>query len=182
MALQLLEERGADQAANVSSAFTLAEISLVISLTSAQLDISWMSGSCLKKLVEMEKRGLVLRREMSPEEARARELAFCALSDSSVVVTGELKITNWRRRPHGAAGRLAMQKRIRKILQNTSFPTNVNVAIWEESYRRWMHLGEGLNRASEEAELASRSLERKKTMEVRDRKFGLLVGLSNRPM
>lgn len=72
----------------MASAFALAEISLVVSLTSSQLDIAWQAAAGLKKLVELEKVGVVPTRDLSPEELRAREAAYNALGDSNVVVTG----------------------------------------------------------------------------------------------
>ncbi len=61
-----------------------------------------------------------------------------------------------------------MQKRIRKFLQSMSFPSNVNVAIWEEGYRRWFTLIEGVTRPSSEDNDPSgaRQAERRKTPDV----------------
>ncbi|KAG8905759.1 Ras GTPase activating protein ira2 [Tulasnella sp. 403] len=121
-AAPLLKAEGSPTASQLTSAFTLAEIALVLSLTSSQMDIPSLAADCLKRLVEMEKDGIIPMKNASPEELRAREAAYRALADTNVVVTG----------------RMAMQKRIRKILQTMCFPNNVNVAVWEESYRRWL--------------------------------------------
>ncbi|KAG8981934.1 Ras GTPase activating protein ira2 [Tulasnella sp. 425] len=137
----------------LKSGFALAEIALVATLTSSEMDIPWQAAVCLKKMVEIEKAGVVPESEYSVEDARAREIAYTALGDSSVIVTG----------------RLAMQKRIRRILQNMCFPSTINVAIWEECYRRWIHLLEGLTRSvSEDGDPnVHRLLDRKRSPEER---------------
>ncbi|KIO22012.1 hypothetical protein M407DRAFT_28426 [Tulasnella calospora MUT 4182] len=118
----------------LKSGFALAEIALVATLTSSEMDIPWQAAMCLKKMVEMEKAGVVPETEYSAEDARARDIAYTTLGDSNVIFTG----------------RLAMQKRIRRILQGMCFPSTTNVAIWEECYRRWINLLDGLTRPTSE--------------------------------
>lgn len=72
----------------LKSGFALAEIALVATLTSSEMDIPWQAAICLKKMVEMEKAGVVPETEYSAEDARAREIAYTALGDSNVIFTG----------------------------------------------------------------------------------------------
>lgn len=72
----------------LKSGFALSEIALVATLTSSEMDIPWQAAVCLKKMVEIEKTGFVSATEYSVEDARAREIAYTALGDNSVIVTG----------------------------------------------------------------------------------------------
>ncbi|KAG9015978.1 Ras GTPase activating protein ira2 [Tulasnella sp. 427] len=139
--------------AAIKSGFALAEIALVATLTSSEMDIPWQASVCLKKMIEMEKSGVVPVNEYSAEDARAREIAYTALGDSNIIVTG----------------RLAMQKRIRRLLQNMCFPSTINIAIWEECYRRWIYLLDGLTRPNSEDNDPNvhRLLDRKRSPEER---------------
>ncbi|KAG9027475.1 Ras GTPase activating protein ira2 [Tulasnella sp. JGI-2019a] len=136
-----------------NSACNLVEIALIVTLTSPQIDIPWLAATCLKRLIELEKYGLLELKELSPEELAARQTAFEALGDNNIVVTG----------------RLAMQKRIRRILQNMTFANSINAAVWEEGYRRWLYLIDTLTRASEDSGDGNvqRSLDRKSSPEER---------------
>lgn len=63
-----------------------------------------------------------------------------------------------------------MQKRIRRILQNMTFASSTNAAVWEESYRRWSYLLDGLARPGSEDSgdaSAQRNVDRKSAPEVR---------------
>ncbi|KAG8886533.1 Ras GTPase activating protein ira2 [Tulasnella sp. 331] len=137
----------------VDSAFNLVEIALIVTLTSPQIDIPWLAATCLRRIIEMEQSGLLQLKDLSPEELAARQTAYEALGDNNVVVTG----------------RLAMQKRIRRILQNMTFANSINAAVWEEGYRRWFYLIDTLTRSSEDSgdPNSQRSLDRKSSPEER---------------
>ncbi len=79
----------------MTSAFTLAEIALVVSLTSSKIDITWSAASCLKRLIDVEAAGLIAPKDVAPESQRAREAAYQALGDGTVLVTGKSTPLRW---------------------------------------------------------------------------------------
>ncbi|KAG8959528.1 Ras GTPase activating protein ira2 [Tulasnella sp. 419] len=133
---------------SLQTAFTLAEIALVVALTSSQTDIPWSAARCMQQMIEFEEgtnagdTSSVLfgatRGTLKAEQIVARQTAYMELGDGKV-----------------PGGRVAVQKRFRKIMQRMSFPGIVNVTIWEELYRKWLYLSEIITKPGSNSETAA---------------------------
>ncbi|KAF8638594.1 hypothetical protein AX17_002135 [Amanita inopinata Kibby_2008] len=106
-------------------AFTMAEISLIISLTSMDLGISQLSARCLRLISHAEKNS-VCPRENHTEDDDYRMVVYEKLGDPKVMVVG----------------RIGQQKRIRKLIRSIAFPSDVHSSIWQECFWRWRSLTE----------------------------------------
>ncbi|RIB13611.1 hypothetical protein C2G38_1974674 [Gigaspora rosea] len=108
------------------------EIALLVLLCSADTDICQMAVNCFRHLcIEAQLTTELAADEVEVQTAPPSELpiienmdVYLELSSSSYVVPG----------------RMAQQKRIRRLLRLMKVPTTGNLAAWEEAYKRWKSL------------------------------------------
>ncbi|CAG8730319.1 10225_t:CDS:10, partial [Racocetra persica] len=108
------------------------EIALLVLLCSADTDICQMAVNCFRHLcLEAQLTTELVSDEVDVQSAPPSELpivenmdVYMELSSSSYVVPG----------------RMAQQKRIRRLLRLMKTPTTGNFAAWEEAYKRWKSL------------------------------------------
>ncbi|EGO02251.1 hypothetical protein SERLA73DRAFT_166724 [Serpula lacrymans var. lacrymans S7.3] len=117
--LQLSEDR--------VSAFAMAEIAFLVSLTSTSNDVSQLAAQSLRLIAQAERQpGAPVNRGLTEEDRSKRNPIYEQLGDPSVVVVG----------------RVGQQRRVRKLLRLVSYPSPINVAVWQECYFRWSALSE----------------------------------------
>ncbi|KAI0080777.1 hypothetical protein K474DRAFT_1717515 [Panus rudis PR-1116 ss-1] len=108
-------------------AFLLAEVAFLVSLTSADRNVSAMACQCLRLLALAE------RQPDAPE--------MSALDNTERVkrypVYDQLGADQ-----KSVLGRIAHQKRIRKLMRSLSLPVPMHMAVWQECYFRWCTLDE----------------------------------------
>ncbi|KNZ78617.1 Neurofibromin [Termitomyces sp. J132] len=109
------------------SAFALAEIAFLVSLTSADSNVSAMAGKGLRFLARAEHQpDAPINPTLSDDARSARNLTYEQLGDPTIVVIG----------------RVGHQKRVRKCIRGISYSSAVYVAVWQECYWRWRQLTE----------------------------------------
>ncbi|PPQ78909.1 hypothetical protein CVT25_002369 [Psilocybe cyanescens] len=117
-------------------AFALAEMAFLVSLTSADNDISQLAAKGLRLLSYAERLpGAPVNTSMTEEDRSKRNLIYEQLGDPRITV----------------AGRVGHQKRIRKLVRMLTFSAGIHVVLWEECYWRWRALNESINNAINEA-------------------------------
>ncbi|KAJ3551785.1 hypothetical protein NM688_g4509 [Phlebia brevispora] len=116
-----------------SDAFGLAEIAFLVTLTSADRTVSATAAHCLRLIAVIERqKGGAPARLVSEEEKSKRYPVYEQLGNAKALILG----------------RIADQKRIRKLLRLIALPTPSNVAVWEECYWRWCALNAMASRHS----------------------------------
>ncbi|KAI0089247.1 hypothetical protein BDY19DRAFT_1089227 [Irpex rosettiformis] len=114
-------------------AFAIAEIAFLVSLTSADRTVSATSAQCLRLIAGAERqRGSPPAHLISEEEKARRYPVYEQLGDPKALVLG----------------RVADQKRVRKLIRLLAISSPGHVAVWEECYFRWRSLGEMAARQS----------------------------------
>ncbi|KAI0340881.1 hypothetical protein BDW22DRAFT_1485833 [Trametopsis cervina] len=109
------------------AAFAIAEIAFMVTLTSADRLVSATASSCLRLIAGAERqKGPAPSHLITEEEKAKRYPVYEQLGDSRALVLG----------------RVADQKRIRKLIRLLAIPSPAHVAVWEECYWRWAALGE----------------------------------------
>ncbi|KAJ7181585.1 hypothetical protein C8R43DRAFT_1229418 [Mycena crocata] len=120
-------------------AFVLAEIALLVTLTSEDSDISYLAARGLRYLAYLESvPGAPPAPVADDEQLSKRHLVYEQLGDPRVVIVG----------------RAAHQKRTRKLLRLLSFPSAIQVAVWQECYWRWLLLYNFIKETVDEASAA----------------------------
>ncbi|CDO69579.1 hypothetical protein BN946_scf184759.g19 [Trametes cinnabarina] len=110
-----------------ASSLVLAEIALLVCLSSADGVVSLTACNCLRLLAQTERVPQAPRYpEGNEEEANKRHPIYEQLGDPKVSMIG----------------RVGHQKRIRKLMRLITSPTSVHVAVWQELYFRWCALTE----------------------------------------
>lgn len=108
-------------------AFAIAEIAFMVTLTSAERHTSAMAATCLRLIAGAERqRGNPPQHVGSEEEKARRYPVFEQLGDPKWMLLG----------------RIADQKRIRKLMRVLAMPTPTHIAVWQECYWRWCTLRE----------------------------------------
>ncbi|KAH6914612.1 hypothetical protein BKA70DRAFT_1180120 [Coprinopsis sp. MPI-PUGE-AT-0042] len=103
-------------------ALTLAEISLMISLTASAVNLSNLAAKGLRLLAQVEQNpGAPISSILGEDELRKRNFIYEQLGDPNVVVVG----------------RAGHQKRIRKLIRLISYTSPIHSAVWAECYARW---------------------------------------------
>ncbi|KZV82855.1 hypothetical protein EXIGLDRAFT_778147 [Exidia glandulosa HHB12029] len=118
--------------------FAAGEICLLVALTSHSMDQTVLAASNLRALAAAEiltSDSLAPPAYLSAEEVNLRWYAYKQLADPDAPITG----------------RLANQKRMRRLLQNVAFVNGINIMAWEECYRRWFSLLHYIRSAKEYA-------------------------------
>ncbi|EIN11059.1 hypothetical protein PUNSTDRAFT_51619 [Punctularia strigosozonata HHB-11173 SS5] len=108
-------------------AFAIAEIALLVSLTSADANVSSTAASGLRLLAQAEsQQDAPLNDAMSPEERSKRFPIYAQLGDPRQIIVG----------------RVGHHKRIRKLVRIIASASPAHMAVWQECYWRWCHLTE----------------------------------------
>ncbi|KAF5371189.1 hypothetical protein D9758_004214 [Tetrapyrgos nigripes] len=108
-------------------AFMLAEIALLVSLPSADNDISHVAAQGLRLLTHLENQvDAPVNNIISEDDKGKRYPVYDRLGDPKVMVVG----------------RVRHQKRVRKLLRLMPYYATVNIAVWTECYWRWVALTE----------------------------------------
>ncbi|KAJ6532260.1 hypothetical protein DFH09DRAFT_1370329 [Mycena vulgaris] len=117
-------------------AFVLAEIALLVTLTSEDSAISYIAARCLRYLAYLEGvPGAPPAPVVDDELLSKRHLVYEQLGDPRVIIVG----------------RVGHQKRLRKLIRLLSFPSAIHVAVWQECYWRWLYLYTFIKDAIDEA-------------------------------
>ncbi|RDB19915.1 Neurofibromin [Hypsizygus marmoreus] len=117
-------------------AFALAEIAFLVSLTSADSNVSHLAAKGLRLLSYAEREpGVPTNQTVTDENRSKRNPIYEQLGDPKVVIVG----------------RVGHQKRIRKLVRLISYPSAAHVAVWQECYWRWRALSEVIFEAMSEA-------------------------------
>ncbi|KAF8872759.1 hypothetical protein BD779DRAFT_1679537 [Infundibulicybe gibba] len=110
-------------------AFALAEIAFIISLTSADNNVSKLAAQGLRLLSHAERQpGAPMNPTVSDEDRSKRNPIYEQLGDPKIMVVG----------------RVGHQKRIRKLVRLMTYPSAAHIAVWEECYWRWRDLSESI--------------------------------------
>ncbi|KAG6849386.1 hypothetical protein H0H93_008893 [Arthromyces matolae] len=116
------------------AAFALVEIAFLVSLTSADSNVSALAGKGLRYLARAEHQPDAPVNPTLSEEARsARNLTYEQLGDPTIMVIG----------------RVGHQKRVRKCIRGISHSSAIYVAVWLECYWRWRGLSETVFEATD---------------------------------
>ncbi|KAG6896188.1 hypothetical protein C0992_009811 [Termitomyces sp. T32_za158] len=119
------------------SAFALAEIAFLVSLTSADSNVSALAAKGLRFLARAEHQpDAPINPTLSDDARSARNLTYEQLGDPTVVVIG----------------RVGHQKRVRKCIRGISYSSAIYVAVWQECYWRWRKLTEVVFEVTENQE------------------------------
>ncbi|THH13571.1 hypothetical protein EW146_g6666 [Bondarzewia mesenterica] len=122
-AMQLSEDR--------LPALVLLELASAVSLTSADPGVSRLAAHNLRVVAIAERRPEAPNSGSSDEERAKRFTIYDQIGDPKTVVIG----------------RVAWQKRIRRLFRTLAVPQPSYVAVWEECYYRWCALTELVIRA-----------------------------------
>ncbi|TFK62722.1 hypothetical protein BDN72DRAFT_964371 [Pluteus cervinus] len=118
-------------------AFALTEIALLVSLTSADINVSQLAGKGLRLLSHAERQDdAPINPTVTDGDRSKRNPVYEQMGDPRVAVVG----------------RIGHQKRIRKLIRLISSPSAVHVAVWQECYWRWRSLSEYFEFFSENRE------------------------------
>ena len=109
------------------TAFTILEIACLVSLTSLNINVSLTAGHCLRLIAEAERfPDVPLNEKVSEEDRVKRYPIYDQIGDPKVPVVG----------------RVAHQKRMRKLVRLIASPNPVYIAVWEECFTRARLLGD----------------------------------------
>lgn len=107
--------------------FAIAEIAFLVSLTSADANVTLTAAHCLRLLAQAETSPDVpVTKSMSEEERVKRYPIYEQLGDPRIMVIG----------------RIGHQKRVRKLMRLMPSSSAVHIAVWEECFFRWVLLNE----------------------------------------
>ncbi|KAJ7724736.1 hypothetical protein DFH07DRAFT_1066990 [Mycena maculata] len=125
-------------------AFVLVEIALLVTLTSEDNGVAQLAARGLRYLAYLETLpGVPPAPVEDDEQLSKRHLVYEQLGDPRVVIVG----------------RVGHQKRMRKLIRLLSFPSAIQVAVWQECYWRWLYLYNFIKETVDEATDAPESRE-----------------------
>ncbi|KAH9030143.1 hypothetical protein EDB85DRAFT_1456161 [Lactarius pseudohatsudake] len=108
-------------------AFALLELASAVSLTSADTGVSNLAAQTLRLIAIAERQPDVpVNPALTEEERVSRHAVYEKIGAPKTVITG----------------RVAWQKRVRRLFRSLAIPHATYVAIWEECYFRWCALTE----------------------------------------
>ncbi|KAI0306901.1 hypothetical protein B0F90DRAFT_1915023 [Multifurca ochricompacta] len=108
-------------------AFALLELASAVSLTSADTGVSNLAAQTLRLIAIAERQPDVpVNPALTEEERVSRHAVYEKIGAPRTVITG----------------RVAWQKRVRRLFRSLAIPHATYVAIWEECYFRWCALTE----------------------------------------
>jgi len=118
------------------TAFTILEIACLVSLTSLDINVSLTAAHCLRLIAEAERfPGVPLNENISEEDRVKRYPIYDQIGDPKVPVVG----------------RVAHQKRIRKLVRLIANPNPVYIAVWEECFTRTRLLGDTIKAGKDDS-------------------------------
>lgn len=118
------------------TAFTILEIACLVSLASLDINVSLTAAHCLRLIAEAERFPSVpLNENMSEEDRVKRYPIYDQIGDPKVPVVG----------------RVAHQKRIRKLVRLIATPNPVYIAVWEECFTRARLLGDTIKAGKDDS-------------------------------
>jgi neurofibromin 1 len=127
-------------------AFALLELASAVSLTSADTGVSNLAAQTLRLIAIAERQPDVpINPALTEEERVSRHAVYEKIGAPRTVITGQhycLYSTQRRDFDHLGLGRVAWQKRVRRLFRSLAIPHATYVAIWEECYFRWCALTE----------------------------------------
>jgi hypothetical protein len=128
------------------AAFAIAEIGFLVTLTSADRTVSATASQCLRLIAGAERqRGSPPGHPITQEEKGKRYAVYESLGDHKALILGKrycCKLFWTTVDAMTLKGRVADQKRIRKLIRHLALPYPAHVAVWEECYFRWRAIGE----------------------------------------
>lgn len=105
----------------------ILEMACLISLTSLSINVSLTAAHCLRFIGEVERfPGVPLGDQISEEERAKRHPIYDQIGDPKILVHG----------------RVAHQKRLRKLVRLIASPNPLYIAVWEECFTRARLLGD----------------------------------------
>ncbi|KAI6003613.1 hypothetical protein EDD15DRAFT_2567619 [Pisolithus albus] len=108
-------------------AFALTEIAFLVSLTSANSEVSQLAAQGLRSIAQAERHPKApINTGLTEEERSKRNPIYEQLGDPGVVIVG----------------RVREQKRVRKLLRLIAYSSPIYIAVWEECFWRWSALSE----------------------------------------
>jgi hypothetical protein len=127
-----------------NSAFILAQIAFLISLTSADTVVSQAACHCLRSIALAERQqGVPANPSFSEDELSKRNPIYEQLGDPNVTIIGLcFYVCTMISGTIFCAGRVGYQKRIRKLIRFLAYPSPIHTAVWQECYWRWRGLYE----------------------------------------
>jgi hypothetical protein len=126
------------------TAFAVAEMACLISLSSNNSSVSLTAARCLRYIAEAERcPDAPLNPAISDDERVKRYPVYDQLGDPQVPLVG----------------RVAHQKKIRKLLRLLASTSPMHTAVWEECYYRCRILGESLKESPDTGSLTDLSLD-----------------------
>jgi len=118
------------------TAFAILEIACLVSLTSLNINVSLTAAHCLRLIAEVERfPDVPLNEKMSEEDRTKRYPIYDQIGDPKVPVVG----------------RVAHQKRIRKLVRLIASPNPVYIAVWEECFTRARLLGDSIKAGKDDS-------------------------------
>jgi len=116
--------------------FTILEIACLISSTSLNINVSLTAAHCLRFIGEVERFPEVpVNKSISEEERAKRYPIYDQIGDPKIPVLG----------------RVAHQRRIRKLVRLMASPNPVYIAVWEECYTRARLLGDTIKAGKDDS-------------------------------
>ncbi|TFK43927.1 hypothetical protein BDQ12DRAFT_702865 [Crucibulum laeve] len=111
-------------------AFAMIEIAFLVSLTSADSNVSQLAARGLRFLAHAERHpDAPVNTYVTDEEKSKRNPIYEQLGDPRIVVVG----------------RLGQQKRVRKLVRLLSYSSGMHIAVWEECFWRWRSVTESIS-------------------------------------
>ena len=118
------------------TAFTILEIACLVSLTSLNINVSLTAAHCLRLIAEVERfPNVPLNEKMSEEDRAKRYPIYDQIGDPKVPVVG----------------RVAHQKRLRKLVRLIASPNPIYIAVWEECFTRARLLGDTIKAGKDDS-------------------------------
>jgi neurofibromin 1 len=128
-------------------AFTLAEISFLVVLTSSDNGISELAAQGLRLISHAERLpDAPVNPYINEEDKSKRNPIYEHLGDPTITVAGKLSrqaccsILIIHR-----IGRLHHQRRVRKLIRMLTFSSGIQVVVWQECYNRWRVLDDKIH-------------------------------------
>jgi len=114
----------------------ILEIACLVSLTSLNINVSLTAAHCLRLIAEAERfPDVPLNENMSEEDRAKRYPIYDQIGDPKVPVVG----------------RVAHQKRIRKLVRLIASPNPVYIAVWQECFTRARLLGDTIKAGKDDS-------------------------------
>lgn len=118
------------------TAFTILEIACLVSLTSLNINVSLTAAHCLRLIAEVERfPGVPLNERMSEEERTKRYPIYDQIGDPKIPVLG----------------RMAHQKRLRKLTRLIASSNPMYIAVWVECFTRSRLLGDTIKAGKDDS-------------------------------